>query len=69
MESHSLWVYDKINKKGRKLTLRVSSEERDRKKTEVSTFVHFIHQKDAYIAMRVVEKMIQTKAPSLDPIL
>lgn len=47
MESHSLWVYDKINKKRRKLTLRVSSEERDRKKTEVSTFVHFIHQKDA----------------------
>ena len=39
MDSHSLWVYDRKNKKRRKVTLRVSSEKRYRKKTEVSTFV------------------------------
>ncbi|KAL6491853.1 hypothetical protein OROGR_034003 [Orobanche gracilis] len=52
-----IWVYDKQSKKRRKVTLRVSSDKRDSKKTEVSTFVNFIHQKDAYIAMKVVDSM------------
>lgn len=63
MEPHSIWVYDKKSQKRRKVTLRLSSEKRDRKKTEISTFVNFIHQKDAYIAMKVVKGMIDKSAP------
>lgn len=60
----NIWVYDRVKKKRRKVTLRVSSNKRDRRKTETSTFVNFIHQRDAYIAMRVVECMLDIyKAP------
>ncbi|GLU24484.1 hypothetical protein SLE2022_404150 [Rubroshorea leprosula] len=58
MEAINIWVYDRLHKKRRRVTLRVSSSKRDRRKTEISTFVNFIHQKDAYIAMRVVENML-----------
>ncbi|KAL2905159.1 putative DNA-directed RNA polymerase [Bienertia sinuspersici] len=55
MEAHSIGVYDEIKKRKRKVTLRVPSKvKRDRRKNEISTFVNFIHQKHAYIAMRVV---------------
>ncbi|XP_060201843.1 probable DNA-directed RNA polymerase [Lycium barbarum] len=43
-------VYDR-NHKRRQISLRVHTDNKDRRKTEVSTFVNFIHQKDAYIAM------------------
>lgn len=62
-DSHIIWVYDKIRKKKRMVTLRLSSDKRDRKKTEVSTFVNFIHQKDALIAMKVVLNMQGLNAP------
>lgn len=45
------------------MTLRVSSSKRDRRKTEISTFVNFIHQRDAHIAMSVVEDMLSMDAP------
>lgn len=63
MESINIWVYDKMHKKRRKVSLRVSTDKRDSKKTEVSTFVNFIHQKDAFMAMKVVEAMLYLKAP------
>lgn len=63
MEAINIWVYDKNHKKRRRVTLRVSSSKRDRRKTEISTFVNFIHQRDAYIAMRVVEDMLYRGAP------
>lgn len=47
----------------RKVTLRVSSNDRDRRKTVTSTFVNFIHQRDAYLAMKVVESMLEYDAP------
>ncbi|KAM7249605.1 hypothetical protein ACFE04_011436 [Oxalis oulophora] len=50
----NIWIFDRINKKRRKVTLRVPTQNRDRRKSEVSTFVNFIHQKDAFIAMSVV---------------
>ena len=59
----NIWVYDRLHKKRRRVTLRVSSSKRDRRKTEISTFVNFIHQKDANIAMSVVEKMLEIDAP------
>lgn len=42
----NIWVYSRLEKKRRRMTLRVSSLERDRRKTETSTFVNFVHQKD-----------------------
>lgn len=63
MEAIKIWIYDSLNKKRRRVTLRVSSSKRDRRKTEISTFVNFIHQRDAFIAMSVVEQMLQADAP------
>nr|YP_010144809.1 hypothetical protein KYW51_mgp16 [Mirabilis jalapa]QQL93536.1 hypothetical protein [Mirabilis jalapa] len=58
-----IWVYDRLRKKRRRITLRVPSAQRDRRKTEISTFANFIHQKDAHIAMEVVKKMLEIGAP------
>ncbi|KAK4343825.1 hypothetical protein RND71_036919 [Anisodus tanguticus] len=55
-------VYDR-NKKRRQISLRVNTDNRDLRKTEVSTFINFIHQKDAYIVMLVVEKMLIEGGP------
>nr|UYK51799.1 hypothetical protein [Paphiopedilum micranthum] len=63
MEAINIWVYDRLHKKRRRVTLRVSSSKRDRRKTEISTFVNFIHQRDAHIAMSVVEKMLELNIP------
>ncbi|CAH1432043.1 unnamed protein product [Lactuca virosa] len=63
MEPINIWVYDKLHKKRRQVTLRVATDTRDRRKTEISSFVNFIHQKDAHIAMKVVEQMLYYKAP------
>lgn len=63
MEAIHIWVYDRLHKKKRQVTLRVASDKRDRRKTEISTFVNFIHQKDAHIAMKVVETMLYYNAP------
>jgi len=46
-------IYDK-RKKRRRVTPRVPTDERDTRKTKLSTCVNFIHQRDAYIAMNVV---------------
>lgn len=63
MDAINIWVYDPHHKKRRRVTLRVSSSKRDRRKTEISTFVNFIHQKDALIAMNVVMRMLKKEAP------
>ncbi|PHU11072.1 hypothetical protein BC332_18002 [Capsicum chinense] len=55
-------VYE-CNHKKRKISLRVPTNSSDRRKTEVSTFINFIHQKDAYIAMLGVEKMLRAGGP------
>lgn len=63
MDPINIWVYDRVHKKRRRVTLRVSSSKRDRRKTEISTFVNFIHQRDAHIAMKVVEDMLEMSMP------
>ncbi len=63
MDPINVWFYDGLHKKRRRVTLRVSSSKRDRRKTEISTFVNFIHQRDAHIAMKVVECMLEKGAP------
>jgi len=63
MEPIYIWVYDRLHKKKRRVTLRVSSDKRDHRKTETSTFVNFIHQKDAFIAMNVVKILLELNIP------
>jgi DNA-directed RNA polymerase len=53
-ESVNAWIFDKVNKKRRQVTLRVSTDKNDRRKSEISTFVNFIHQLDAYISMKMI---------------
>ncbi|KAH0439594.1 hypothetical protein IEQ34_024577 [Dendrobium chrysotoxum] len=58
-----IWVYDRLHKKKRGVTLRIATSKRNRTKTVTSTFVNFIHQRDAYIAMNVVESMLLSNWP------
>jgi DNA-directed RNA polymerase len=51
MEKHSVRVFDSILKKPHNVTLSFPSNVRDKRKSRTSTFVNFIHQKDAQIAM------------------
>jgi DNA-directed RNA polymerase len=55
-----IWVNDRVCKKKRRVTLRIPTLARDSRKTQVSTCVNFIHQKDAFIAMKVVDKLTET---------
>jgi len=50
-----IWVYNRHTKKKHRVTLRVPTYNRDSRKTITSTCANFIHQKDAYIAKKVVE--------------
>ncbi|KAL2905443.1 putative DNA-directed RNA polymerase [Bienertia sinuspersici] len=63
MDSYHIWVYDRQLRKKRRVSLRIPSERRDRRKSHVSTFVNFIHQKDAFLAMRVVEYLMSIGGP------
>lgn len=56
-EGANIWIYDRVSKRRRRVTLRVPTSVRDRRKTHVSTCANFIHQKDALIAMKVVEEL------------
>ncbi|XP_059645785.1 probable DNA-directed RNA polymerase [Cornus florida] len=58
-----IWVYNRITKKRNRVSLTVPTVDRDSRKTQVATCVNFIHQKDAYIAMKVVEQIQLMKAP------
>lgn len=50
----NIWIYNHLLKKRRKASLRIPTQNRDRRKTEIATFVNFIHQKDAYIVMFMI---------------
>ncbi|KAJ8425849.1 LOW QUALITY PROTEIN: hypothetical protein Cgig2_000481 [Carnegiea gigantea] len=63
MKPINVWIYDVNKKKRRRVTLRVTTDKRDRRKSEISTFMNFIHQKDAYIAVSVIETMLIINAP------
>lgn len=56
-----LWVYDRILKKRRQVTLRIPTIYRDRRKTHAATFANFIHQKDANIAMFMILEIMKMK--------
>ena len=63
-----IWVYlrkkhgekNKDNRTRCKVSLRHPTERRDRRKSQISTFVNFIHQKDAGIAMSMVKRIIDS---------
>lgn len=55
-------VYDKDRKQHR-IELRVPSSQRDPAKSQIASFANFIHQKDAYVAMSVVESLLDMGAP------
>ncbi|XP_027333857.1 uncharacterized protein LOC113848504 [Abrus precatorius] len=51
MEKHTVRVFNSKLRKPHKVTLSYPSNVRDKRKSRTSTFVNFIHQKDAQIAM------------------
>ena len=55
------WVYDRIQKKGRQVTLRIPTTYRDRRKTNAATFANFIHQKDANLAVFMIIEINEKK--------
>lgn len=55
-------VYERSTKKRRRVTLSIATDRRDWRKTKTSTCANFIHQKDAYIAMKVVESLLSHRA-------
>ncbi|XP_031396899.1 uncharacterized protein LOC116207918, partial [Punica granatum] len=58
-----IMVYERTSKKRRRVTLSVPTMKRDKRKTQSSACANFIHQKDAYIAMKVVESLLREGAP------
>lgn len=56
-------VYERASKKKRRVTLTVPTMIRDKRKTQAAACANFIHQKDAYIAMKVVESLLKKGAP------
>lgn len=58
-----IMVFERITKKKRRITLKVPTMKRDKRKTQSSSFANFIHQKDAYIAMKAVESLLKQGAP------
>ncbi|XP_073313487.1 probable DNA-directed RNA polymerase [Primulina huaijiensis] len=58
-----IYVYERNSKKKRRVTIYVPSMERDMRKTQSSACANFIHPKDAYIAMKVVESLLSLRAP------
>ncbi|XP_026399869.1 uncharacterized protein LOC113295759 [Papaver somniferum] len=63
-KTEEIFIYDKDKKrKKRKVIIWVPSDDRDHRKTKVAACANFIHQKDAFIAMKVVEKLLIIGAP------
>lgn len=61
-EPVQIMVYDRQLNNKRRVTLRVPTHDRDKRKTLLATCVNFIHQKDAFIAMKVVERLSHINA-------
>ncbi|XP_019435869.1 PREDICTED: uncharacterized protein LOC109342314 [Lupinus angustifolius] len=62
-EKEVIIVYERDSKKRRRVTLSVPTTKRDKRKTQSSACANFIHQKDAYIALKVVESLLREGAP------
>nr|GEU72147.1 DNA-dependent RNA polymerase, mitochondrial [Tanacetum cinerariifolium] len=62
-ETDRVWVHDNKNKGKRPISFRIPSFKKDTWKSYVATFVNFIHQRDAYIAMQVVLQLLNMGIP------
>lgn len=62
-EKEVLTVYERFTKKRRRVTLQVPTTKRDKRKTQSSACANFIHQKDAYIAMKMIEELLSKGVP------
>lgn len=56
-------MYDRHNKKDKKVSFRVPFDQRDHRKTETATFANFVHHADSCIATSVVELLKLIGAP------
>jgi len=54
-ESVNVFVFDRNKKKRKKISLSIPSTTRDRGKTQRACFANFIHQKDASIALFIID--------------
>nr|CAA71809.1 RNA polymerase [Beta vulgaris subsp. maritima] len=63
MESCSVRVFDSKERRRRSVTLSFPSNVRDKMKSRASTFVNFIHQKDAQIAIEVASLANELNIP------
>lgn len=61
--NENIQVYNRITKKRHRVTLRIPTDKKDKRKTQVSTFANFIHQKDAFISMNLVNELLGRNAP------
>jgi hypothetical protein len=59
-------VYERTTKKRRRVTFSMPTKKRDKRKTQLAACANFIHQKDAYIAMEVVNSLLREGAPVHD---
>ncbi|GKC07566.1 DNA-dependent RNA polymerase [Tanacetum coccineum] len=62
-ETDKVWVNDRRHMRKRQISFRRPSLKRDTWQSYVSTFVNFIHQRDAYIAMQVVLQLFLLQVP------
>lgn len=60
-KKENISVYERSTKKRRRATLSILTTKRDKRKTQSATCANFIHQKDAYIAMKVVESLLSQR--------
>ncbi|KAJ4715245.1 DNA-directed RNA polymerase [Melia azedarach] len=60
-KKENISVYERSTKKRRRATLSIPTTKRDKRKTQSATCANFIHQKDAYIAMKVVESLLSQR--------
>lgn len=61
--SVSISLYDRMSKKRHRVTPRVPSPNRDKRKTGIATCANFLQLKDAFLAFQVVGKLNERKAP------
>ncbi|GJU45916.1 DNA-dependent RNA polymerase [Tanacetum coccineum] len=62
-ETDKVWVYDRRHMRKRQISFRRPSLKRDTWQSSVATFLNFIHQRDAYIAMLVVFQLLIKAIP------
>lgn len=61
--SENIQTYNRLTKKRHRVTLKIPTTKRNKRKTQVSTFANFINQKDAFTQMKVLNELLNNGAP------